>query len=291
MSSYATIAQLRESLPQVPEYGQQRITIVGGASGGTFALDYEGTTTTTLTVNATAKQMQSALRAISDIGANGVNVKGRPGSPWVASFQGSLATDAAPLTLTANNLTGGSSPTVEIVPDTDSDLQNALDRATSIIRDYLRAELPDSSFDFVAYGSADTQIVRGYWSHLIQIPAHQMGSISLIERQITTNPESFVLLSDQWIERANGQLYRAAGWDNENYRITAVWGYGSNIPDSIIELTLELAANIWRTRDTGGFVDIVGVDGSGSIRHIIGLNKQQQMIITNVRNQLMKIWI
>src|SRR3712207_4408928 len=128
--SYATVAELREYLDQAAEYGQQRITVTGTPTGGTFTLVYEGAATAAIAYNATATTVQTALRAIAAIGSNGVKVTGRPGA-WLASFQGTLATDAGPLSLGTNSLTGGSSPSVTVAAANDARYQKILDRASA----------------------------------------------------------------------------------------------------------------------------------------------------------------
>jgi hypothetical protein len=292
MTSWASVAQLREYLPQVPEFGRQLITITGAPTGGTFTLSYEGTASAALAYNATATAVQTALRAVTGIGAAGVNVKGRPGSPWTADFLGTLATDAAPLTLGTNSLSGGTSPSVTVAPATDALLQNCLDRATDIVRNAMRALLGDQTFDYAAYGSASTKIVQGYTGDYLSLPAHQAGSVTLVEYQSGTNPATYATLPvDQWGEEADGRLYRSSTWLAavwQRYRVTAIWGYGP-VPDAIEELAIELAVNIWRSRDKGGFTEVVGVEGSGGIRAIAGLNKQQVMILENIRDQLYQV--
>ncbi len=293
--SYATVAQLREILPQVPDLGQQRITLTGSPAGGSFTLSYEGTATGALAYNATATTVQTALRAIAAIGSSGVKVTGRPGGPWLATFQGVLATDAGPLTLGTNSLTGGSSPSVSIESATEDLLQACLDRATTIVRDALRGLLADPTFDYAAYGVASTKIIAGYSGQYLTLPPHQAGSVTLVEYQSGSNPASYSTIADQYLQES-GRLYRSSGWlgsvgDLPRYRVTAIWGYGSTVPNSIVELVLELAVNIWRSRDKGGFTELVGVEGNGAIRMIAGLNKQQIMILENVATQLQQVAI
>jgi len=296
--SYATIADLRAYLPQVPELGQQLLTVQGAPTGGTYTLIYEGVASSALAYNATATSVQTALRAIAAIGSAGVNVRGRPGGPYTATFQGTLATDAGPLSLGTNSLTGGVSPSVTVAPATDSVLQSCLDHATGIVQSAMRSLLADETFDYSAWPSATTKIVRGYDSFFLRLPAYQLGTVTLAEYQSGSNPSSYTsLTADQWEATASGTLYRAAGWggglygDYPRYRVTAVWGYGPTPPSAIVELTLELAVNIWRSRDKGGFTEIVGVEGSGGIRQIAGLNKQQQMILEDLRDQLIAIGV
>ena len=294
--SYATIDQLRLYLPQVSALGVQQITITGAPSGGTFTLSYEGAASAALAYNASATAVQTALRAIVAIGSSGVNVRGSPGGPYTASFQGTLATDAGPLSGDASGLTGGTSPTVTIEPATDDTLQLCLDNATDTVRTTMRSMLADPAFDYVAYTSASTAIVRGHGGQYLSIGAHQIGSVTIVAFESGSNPSAFTALSaDEWEEQADGRLYRAVGWassgTNTRYQITANWGYGATVPGAIQEVTLELAVNIWRSRDKGGFSETIGVDGQGATRQVAGLTKLQMQVLTAERDQLIVIGV
>jgi phosphoribosylcarboxyaminoimidazole (NCAIR) mutase len=274
--SYATVAQLRQYLPQNPEYGQQ--TITGG--GGAFTLTYEGATTASLVATATASTVQSALRGLAGIGTSGVNVQGPPGGPWVASFQGQLATNAA--LLAASGAT--------IAPTTNSLLQSCLDRATETVRGQLRALLADPTFDWAAWPSASTKIVTGVPGEYLYLPSHQAASVSLVEYMSATNPVAYTTITDQWLEE-DGRLWRAAGWLPQRYRVTAAWGYGPTVPAQAAEVVLELAVNIWRSRDKGGFSEVVGVEGSSAMRVVAGLTKQQQATLVALSQELGQLWL
>lgn len=274
--SYATVAQLRQYLPQIPEYGQQ--TITGG--GGAFTLTYEGATTASLAATATASTVQSALRGLAGIGTSGVKVSGPPGGPWVASFQGDLATNAA--LLTASGAT--------IAPTTNSLLQSCLDRATETVRGQLRALLADPTFDWAAWPSASTKIVTGVPGEYLYLPSHQAASVSLVEYMSATNPVAYTTITDQWLEE-DGRLWRAAGWLPQRYRVTAAWGYGPTVPAQAAEVVLELAVNIWRSRDKGGFSEVVGVEGSSAMRVVAGLTKQQQATLVALSQELGQLWL
>jgi hypothetical protein len=292
MAAYSSVADLRSYLPQVPDLGQQSITVTGTPSGGTYTLVYEGAATAAIAYNASATAVQTALRAIVAIGDSGVNVRGRPGA-YTAAFQGTLATDAGPLSLGTNSLTGGTLPSVTLASAADALLQDCLDRATSTIRNAMRSLLADPTFDYTAYGAAATKIVIGTTNEYLTLPAYQLSSATLVEYQSGSNPSSYTTLdANQWEAGADGRLYRAGGWSNSaRYRVTAVWGYGPTPPDAIEQLTLELAVNVWRSRDKGGFTEMVGVDGSGAIRQIAGLNAQQRMVLENMRDQLIVIGV
>lgn len=85
---------------------QQTITLAN-ATGGTFTLTYSGQTTAAIAYNAAASAVQSALIALSNIGASDVSVSGSAGGPYTVTFQGALAgTDVAELTASATGLQG-----------------------------------------------------------------------------------------------------------------------------------------------------------------------------------------
>ncbi len=79
---------------------------VGAASGGTFTLTYKGQTTAAIAYNALASAVQSALRALSTIGATGCSVTGTAPT-WTVQMTGALANDTTALTGSGSGLTGG----------------------------------------------------------------------------------------------------------------------------------------------------------------------------------------
>jgi hypothetical protein len=89
-------------------------TITGGPTGGTFTLTYKGQTTAGIAYNAAASAVQTALIALSTIGAGNVTVSGSAGGPYTITFTGTLATDTTALTASGAGLTGGTSPTITI---------------------------------------------------------------------------------------------------------------------------------------------------------------------------------
>jgi hypothetical protein len=259
-------------------------------------LGYEGTNTSALPYNATATAVQAALRAITAIGSGGVSVKGRPGGPYTASFQGTLASDAAPLTASGALLTPAG--TVAIAPASDVLLLDVLDRATDVVRSAMRSLLADPTFDYAAWPSASAKIVRAFDTYELRLPPHQAGTVTLIENQTGSYPSTYTALdANAWEDTGSGTIYRSGGWGGvfwgtlPRYRVTAVWGYGPVVPDAIIELTLEVAVNLFRTRDTGGYVDLVGVEGGGATRPVAGLTKLQQQVLENIRDQLIAIGV
>lgn len=86
----------------------QTLTIGGSPTGGTFTVTFGGQTTSGVAYNATAATLQTALQALSSIGANNVTVTGSAGGPYTLTFVNALGkTDVAQITASAAGLTGG----------------------------------------------------------------------------------------------------------------------------------------------------------------------------------------
>lgn len=85
---------------------------VAGASSGTFTLTYAAEVTDALAFDAAANTVQTALRALSTVGANNVTVTGDAGGPYTVTFVGALRdTNVAELTAQDVDLDAG---TVEV---------------------------------------------------------------------------------------------------------------------------------------------------------------------------------
>jgi flagellar hook protein FlgE len=91
-------------------------TISSTATGGTFTMSFGGQTTGALVFNATSAQIDTALEALSSIGAGNVISAGGPlGTAGVTvTFAGTLAgQDAAMVTVDNTNMTGGTASIAE----------------------------------------------------------------------------------------------------------------------------------------------------------------------------------
>lgn len=100
----------------------QTLTMTGTPTGGTVTLALDGRPTTTIPFNATNGQVDAALETLPNLGVGQVTVTGGawPGTAMVVTFDGP-ATQKRPwplITLQANALTGGTSPTVTPVTST-----------------------------------------------------------------------------------------------------------------------------------------------------------------------------
>jgi hypothetical protein len=96
----------------------QTVTISGAPTGGTFVLDIGGAPTTDLPYNASTTAVQTALQALSTVGAGNVTVTGTPGSSYVLTFAGTLTAANVAQAVAVGNFTGGTSPTVSVATTT-----------------------------------------------------------------------------------------------------------------------------------------------------------------------------
>jgi hypothetical protein len=96
----------------------QTITITGAPTGGTFSLTFGGQTTPALAYNAAPSAVQTALQALSSIGAGNATVTGTAGSSYVVTFAGTLANLNVSQILPVATFTGGTSPAINAVTTT-----------------------------------------------------------------------------------------------------------------------------------------------------------------------------
>ncbi|HOV75115.1 MAG TPA: hypothetical protein PK967_14180 [Candidatus Hydrogenedentes bacterium] len=68
----------------------QQIRFLGAPTGGTFVLRFNGQQTAPLPYNATAAQIQSAMEALSTVGAGRIEVTGPDGGPYMCVFDPAL---------------------------------------------------------------------------------------------------------------------------------------------------------------------------------------------------------
>lgn len=140
----------------------QTLTITGTPTGGTFRLTFNGVETANIAYNAAASAVQSALEAISSIGAGNVACGGGalPGSPVTITFQGALA--AAPqnlITVTNAAFTGGTAP-AGAVARTTAGVRAVGAGATPNIRLRHARIQPQPSPDFMSHRPAGEKLTN-----------------------------------------------------------------------------------------------------------------------------------
>jgi len=105
----------------------QTVAITGTPTGGTFRLTFRGQQTSALAYNIAPSALETALEALSTIGADNVVCGGTadsdPDTAITVTFQEDLVgIDVPTMTLTNNSLTGGSTPSVTITETTKGGL-------------------------------------------------------------------------------------------------------------------------------------------------------------------------
>jgi len=92
-------------------YAAQAILITGAPTGGTFTLTYNGQVSAALNYNCAATDIQAALRALT--GASSVTVSLLANGSFLVTGFAAMA----PIALGTNSLTGGTAPTVYVIPN------------------------------------------------------------------------------------------------------------------------------------------------------------------------------
>jgi hypothetical protein len=114
-----------------PAVSEIQVFSISGALSGTFTLSYQGQTTSTIPYNAAATTVQSALRALSTIGAGNVSVAGSAGGPYTITFTGSLANTPVGLISADTSALVGVTPTISTATITTSQVAvNEVQRVT-----------------------------------------------------------------------------------------------------------------------------------------------------------------
>ncbi|MCI4675295.1 phage major capsid protein [Candidatus Mycolicibacterium alkanivorans] len=94
---------------------QQVITVNGTPTGGTFTVSYRGVASGNIAFNAASSAVQTALQAVSTIGASNATVAGSAGGPYTVTFAGALANLNVPqMTADGALLTGGTDMSVTV---------------------------------------------------------------------------------------------------------------------------------------------------------------------------------
>lgn len=98
----------------------QSVTITGAPTGGTFRLTFNGQQTAAIAYNATAADVEAALRLLPGIGDGGVTVSGGPGpaTPYAVTFTGALGDANQPQMTASHTFTGGTTPAIAVATTT-----------------------------------------------------------------------------------------------------------------------------------------------------------------------------
>lgn len=274
----------------------QVITITGTPAGGSVVTDFDGQPLT-IPYNASAVTLLGLLEALSNIAPGDVTVTGGPlpGTPLVVTFLSTSAwgNDDVPLiTVTTNSLTGGSSPTMTITPQTP---YLVLPAAPDYTGRYMHpvaqtATLNDGSLvelcDLGIIGHQITMTQNLEWTSLPCVDQFRiagdkrsgtyMGLVSRGERQIRPSFELYLedALAERYWKRKNTNI-TALTFTHEGERIGSTAYYHQmefEIPLSKA-MTLEIGSSgNWATKKltflpkwSGGFVHFRSRDGNATL--------------------------
>lgn len=170
----------------LPASDQQDIALTGGPTGGTFTLTFSGQTTSALAFDATAATIDTALEALSNIGAGDVSVGGNPGGPWRVVFTNLMANSGqALMTADGASLTGSGSQTFTVSAVTASSGPSHWDTAANWIPSGVPANGDDVRFEIgnsdCLYGLLQTAVtlaslhVAMSWRAKLGLPRQNPG--------------------------------------------------------------------------------------------------------------------
>lgn len=172
-------------------------------------------------------------------------------------------------------------PDIPAGTEEDALLSSVLERATAIVEAELGFAF--APWDYLAEARDVYTGAGGAWLYL---PAHMPESVVKVALVALrgTGDESTAEVTT-YLEDSRYRLYRDDGWlPRRWYRVTAVWGYGA-APAEIVEVTLEVAVNIWRGRDAMNWSTELGASGGGSTPYRRALTWAQRSIIERVKQQ------
>lgn len=98
---------------------QQKVSITGAPTGGTFTLTFDGSTTAAVAYNATAADVAAALNALPSVKAAGVAASGGPLPATAVTVTFAFGSDLPQMTADGSGLTGGTTPKVAVSTATD----------------------------------------------------------------------------------------------------------------------------------------------------------------------------
>lgn len=108
---YATLTGVVRGTSEV-----QTLSITGSPTGGTYTLTFRGQTTAPIAYNAVNTAIETALQALSSVGAGNALVTGT--GPFTITFAADLANQDLPPIVPSSQLTGGTTPAVSITTAT-----------------------------------------------------------------------------------------------------------------------------------------------------------------------------
>jgi len=109
------------------DYPVQVLTVTGAPTGGTFIIKLANASTSAMTYDESASDIQTALRLIDPFTTDTLVVMGSAGGPWTLTWPAtSDRQNIPPVTIDARLLTGGTSPDVSVTAAATGSIQNEI---------------------------------------------------------------------------------------------------------------------------------------------------------------------
>lgn len=164
LTTFQTLPELVSAVNEV-----QTLTITGTPTGGTFTVTFDGQTTGAIAYNADAATVETAIEALSNVGAGNATCSGGalPGTPVVITFTGALAARDVPLA-TANgaSLTGGTTPDAAIALTTQGSPASPVFRTP--------ATLPPSTYLRIRISTAVSAGTSVFCDEVVLVPMTEL---------------------------------------------------------------------------------------------------------------------
>jgi hypothetical protein len=183
-------------------------------------------------------------------------------------------------------------PQIADTDATDDLLVDIAARASDIV---LNAASP---LTFTPYpAEASFEVAWGNGSSWLLLPAHQAGSVE----EVRSGSSTGTLLDDAGYEVQGSTLrlvdstewpayyYNTRPWGMPRwgygpYYVKAKWGYGP-APAALVQVALEVAINIYQTRESGGLREAASVEGGSIVQQVTGLSRRQREVIASIVSQ------
>jgi hypothetical protein len=141
---------------------------------------------------------------------------------------------------------------------------------------------------------ATQELVFSDGTAFLEIPAYQAGTLTEIRAGADDGdivPTTDYTVRGQLIRLVNyygytgfypNHPYVTPGWGRGPYYVTAKWGYGP-APDEVVQVALEVAINIYQTRESGGLREAASVEGGAVVQQVTGLSRRQLDILARYK--------
>jgi hypothetical protein len=180
-------------------------------------------------------------------------------------------------------------PQIAVSETTDDLLADIAARASGVVNGELYP------ITFGPYPAAATQeLVFSDGTAFLEIPPYQTGTLTELRAGADDGdivPTTDYTVRGQLIRLVNyygytgfypNHPYVTPGWGRGPYYVTAKWGYGP-APDEVVQVALEVAINIYQTRESGGLREAASVEGGAVVQQVTGLSRRQLDILARYK--------